>query len=181
MTFSLDNYTTVNDRLLELFKRHPNARIQNTAPAVVQFNGREWWMVTTTIWRDVDDPMPCIASAVEPVGSTPYTRDSEAMNCETSSIGRCIILVGGIGIIVGGSLASRNEVQNRQGGASAPTSPDHAGASPASPRKFPNKWAKPCVYCGGNVPEGAGVTWKDGERYKTAHHEGQCDTDEAPF
>jgi hypothetical protein len=181
MSFDLSNYTTVNDRLLELFKRFPEARIQNTPPAVVQFNGREWWIVTTTIWRNPEDQIPCIASAVEPVGTTAYTRDSEAMNAETSSIGRCVLLIGGIGITAGGSMASRNEVQNRQGGAPTPNSPDHVGASPASPRTFPNKWAKPCVRCGFKVPEGAGVTWKEGEFYKTAHHDGQCETEEEPF
>ncbi len=66
LSFDLGNYTTVNDRLLELFAKYPDARIQNSVPTVVQFDGREWWLVTTTIWRDPNDPLPVIASAAEP-------------------------------------------------------------------------------------------------------------------
>lgn len=174
MSFDLGNYTTVNDRLLELFAKHPDARIQNSVPTVVQFDGREWWLVTTTIWRDAADPLPVIASAAEPKGTTPYTRDSEAMNAETSAIGRAILLVGGIGIKPGGSMASANEVRNR-------ASEDRPMQdSSAGPRTFPNKFAKACVHCGENVPAGAGIAWKDGDKFKTAHKEGDCDLVE-PF
>lgn len=174
MSFDLGNYTTVNDRLLELFKKHPEARIQNSKPEIVAFDGREWWLVTTTIWRTPDDPVPVIASAAEPKGTTPYTRDSEMMNAETSAIGRAILLVGGIGIKPGGSLASANEVQNRGGDMPRPAS------SGNGPKKFPNKFAKACSRCGVKVAEGAGVSWKEGDTYMTAHKDGECD-EEAPF
>lgn len=173
MSFDLGNYTTVNDRLLELFKKYPDARIQNQRPEIVEFDGREWWLVTTRIWRSVDDVLPVIASAAEPKGTTPYTRDSEMMNAETSAIGRAILLVGGIGIKPGGSLASANEVQNRSGDTSRPM-------SSSGPKKFPNKFPKPCSRCGIKVPEGAGVSWKEGETYMTAHKDGECDIEE-PF
>lgn len=177
MSFDLDNYTTVNDRIIELFEKHPDARIVNSRPEVVQFDGREWWLVTTTIYRDPEDPCPVRASACEPKGTTPYTRDSEAMNCETSAVGRAIILVGGIGIKRGGSMASRNEVIARGGDTRSSTTP----AQPASPGKgFPNKFAKACEYCGTQVAVGAGISWKDGDKYKTAHHEGDCNLEE-PF
>lgn len=174
MSFDLGNYTTVNDRILELFSKYPDARIQNTVPGIVQFDGREWWIVTTTIWRDPSDPIPVIASAAEPKGTTPYTRDSEMMNAETSAIGRAILLVGGIGIRPGGGMASANEVRNRAGDDRPPAS------SSTNVRTFPNKFPKPCVHCGVTVAEGEGVSWKDGDKYKTAHKDGQCDM-EAPF
>jgi hypothetical protein len=174
MSFDLGNYTTVNDRLLELFSKHPDARIVNSVPKIVVFDDREWWLVTTTIYRTPDDPIPCVASAAEPKGTTSFTKDSEMMNAETSSIGRAILLIGGIGVKPGGSLASRNEVLNRGGDTPRP----EAGSTQR--RGFPNKYAKPCVDCGTMVPEGAGISWKDGEKYKTAHKEGECDT-EAPF
>lgn len=173
MSFNLGNYTTVNDRLLELFAKYPDARIQNSRPEVVQFDGREWWLVTSTIWRTADDPLPVIASAAEPKGATPYTQDSEMMNAETSSIGRAILLVGGIGIKPGGSMASANEVQNRGGNDRAPATTD-------KPRTFPNKFAKACMICKEMVEAGEGITWKSGEKYYTAHKEGVCN-EEAPF
>jgi hypothetical protein len=175
MSFDLGNYTTVNDRLLELFTKYPDARIQNSVPAVVQFDGREWWLVTTTLWRNPDDTLPVIASAAEPKGTTPYTRDSEMMNAETSAIGRAILLVGGIGIRAGGSMASVNEVRNRAND-ERPT----PAAQTSQVRQFPNKFPKPCVHCGDTVGEGAGVSWKDGDKYKTAHKDGDCNM-EAPF
>jgi hypothetical protein len=176
MSFDMSNYTTVNDRLLELFAKYPEARIQNSEPRVVLFDGREWWLVTTKVWRDPADPLPVIASAAEPKGSTPYTRDSEMMNAETSAIGRAILLIGGIGIKPGGGMASRNEVQNRQ----TADKPRENVAQLAGPRTFPNKFAKACVHCGDQVPAGDGVSWKDGDTYKTAHRDGECDL-EPPF
>lgn len=175
MSFDLGNYTTVNDRLLELFAKYPDARIQNSVPTVVQFDGREWWLVTTTIWRDPDDPIPVVASAAEPKGTTPYTRDSEMMNAETSAIGRAILLVQGIGIRPGGGMASANEIRNRGGDDRAPQT-----ASSTQVRTFPNKFAKACVHCGSEVAVGVGVSWKDGDKYKTAHKDGECDM-EHPF
>lgn len=177
MSFDLGNYTTVNDRLLELFAKYPDARIQNSVPTVVHFDGREWWLVTTTIWRDPSDTLPVVASAAEPKGTTPYTKDSEMMNAETSAIGRAILLIGGIGIRAGGSLASANEVRNRSGEDRAP----HPGQSSTGPQRgFPNKFAKACIHCGSEVAVGAGISWKDGDKYKTAHKDGECDM-EHPF
>lgn len=172
MSFDLGNYTTVNDRLLELFTKYPDARIVNSVPQVVTFDGREWWLVTTTIYRTADDPRPVVASAAEPKGTTPYTRDSEAMNAETSSIGRAILLVGGIGIKPGGSMASANEVRNR--------STDDTPTAAGEVRKFPNKFAKACMICREIVEAGEGWSWKSGEKYMTAHREGGCNM-EAPF
>lgn len=174
MSFDLNNYTTVNERLIELFKRYPDARVQNSVPTIAQFDGREWWLVTTTIWRDPADPLPVIASAAEPKGATPYTRDSEMMNAETSAIGRAILLVGGIGIKEGGSMASRNEVVNRGGDTTRQDAPQE------KPRQFPNKFPKGCFYCKEIVQAGEGVSWKSGDKYYTAHKEGACDQ-EAPF
>jgi hypothetical protein len=48
-------------------------------------------------------------------GKTPYTRDSELQNAETSAIGRAIIMVGASDAK---KVASANEVRNRQ-------APDH--------------------------------------------------------
>jgi hypothetical protein len=135
MSFDLSNYTTVNDRLIELFQRYPEARIQNSVPKIVVFDDREWWLVTTTIWRSPEDQLPCVASAAEPKGHTSFTKDSEMMNAETSSLGRCILLIGGIGIRPGGGMASQNEVQNRQVVSSAGPS-NSAAAGLASPAQL---------------------------------------------
>jgi len=175
MSFDLGNYTTVNDRLLELFAKYPDARIVNSVPEVVTFDGREWWLVTTTLFRDPSDTCPVRASAAEPKGTTPYTRDSEMMNAETSAIGRAILLVGGIGIKPGGSMASANEVRNR-----AQDTPTAAPQPIGDVRKFPNKFPKPCLLCKDVVEVGQGLSWKSGDKYMTAHKDGECNL-EHPF
>jgi len=51
--------------------------------------------VTTTVWRTPDDPSPCVGSAWELYpGRTPYTKESEAMNAETSAVGRALWAAG---------------------------------------------------------------------------------------
>jgi hypothetical protein len=40
--------------------------------------------------------------------------------------------------------------------------------------QFPNRFDAPCAHCALKVREGAGVLWKEGDKYKTAHKEGEC-------
>jgi hypothetical protein len=61
-------------------------------------------------YRTPDDPRPGIGVAWELYpGTTPYTRDSELMNAETSAWGRAIVAVG----IPTKKIASADEVRNR--------------------------------------------------------------------
>src|SRR3990167_9784769 len=61
--------------------------------------------------RPPDDPRPGVGHAFEPIpGKTPYTKDSETMNAETSAWGRAIVALG----FETKKIASANEVRARQ-------------------------------------------------------------------
>lgn len=118
MAFDLDGYVPVADRITAWYDLHPDGRIVADPPTLVDLNGRFFVASTARAYRSPEDICPCQGSAWEPYpGPTPYTRDSEAQNAETSAVGRALALAG---IEVKKGMASREEVQARQP-ASAPT------------------------------------------------------------
>ena len=111
MAFDLSDYITVPQRVAMFYEQHPDGRIVSSEPVIVTVDNRTFIQVTTKVYRSPDDAIPCQATAYEPFpGKTPYTRDSEMMNAETSAIGRAIAAAG---IAVNRSLASANEVRAR--------------------------------------------------------------------
>lgn len=123
MTPDLSGYVTVTERLRLALDRHPDLRVQCAPPSVIDLDGRQFIQVTVTVWRTPDDPLPAVATAWEPFpGRSPFTRDSEMMNAETSALGRALGL---LGVGIAGSLASSDEVLARKGDAA------HAPASAA--------------------------------------------------
>lgn len=109
----LSNYVDVATRIKLLTEKYPNASVLCTEPKVVNIDGHTFIEVSAFIKCNDDHERTAKASAWEPFpGKTPYTRDSEMMNAETSAIGRAI---GALGIGLTGSMASQNEVANRQG------------------------------------------------------------------
>lgn len=116
--FSLDKYVPVAERITRFYGDNPGGRIHTDPPRVVTVGERTFLEVRAFVWRDQDDPRPCIACAWEPYpGKTPYTRDSEAMNAETSAVGRALGLAG---IAVHRSIASSDEIENRRPGTGIP-------------------------------------------------------------
>ena len=113
MAFNLDNYVDVPTRLAEALKRWPDLRIQETDNQVITMpDGSTFIRCTVTVWRDIADPIPVVASAAEPFpGNTPYTKRSEYMVGMTSAFGRAL---GYMGFGVNKSIASKNEVLARQ-------------------------------------------------------------------
>ena len=108
----LSNYVDVATRIKLLVEKYPNASIECTSPKIIEVAGHTFIQVTANINCN-DSNRTATATAWEPFpGKTPYTRDSEMMNAETSAIGRAI---GALGIGLTGSMASANEVVNRQG------------------------------------------------------------------
>jgi hypothetical protein len=108
----LSGYVEVKDRVVEFYAKYADGRIQATPPEVVTVGDRTFLAVTATVYRTPDDPTPCVASAWEPFpGKTPYTRDSEAMNAETSAWGRALAAAG---IGTQRSMSSADEVRARQ-------------------------------------------------------------------
>jgi len=108
MSYKLDGYVTVNERLRMALERWPDLRVVEDSPKIVTVGDAAFVEVTVTVWRDPEDTLPCTAAAWEPIpGKTPYTRDSEMMNCSTSALGRALGLMG---IGTASSMASADEV-----------------------------------------------------------------------
>ena len=109
----LSNYVDVATRIKLLAEKYPNYSIVCGAPKIIEIAGHYFIEVTCHLQTGSEEGRGASASAWEPFpGKTPYTRDSEMMNAETSAIGRAI---GALGIGLTGSMATSNEVANRQG------------------------------------------------------------------
>lgn len=123
MSFDLADYTTVAERLENAFERYPDCRFQSELDEVRNSSDElTGWKCRVAFFRTPEDTVPIIAHAVEPYpGKTSFTKDSEAMNAETSAIGRALILAG----FPSKKIASADEVRAR------------AGDAPAAPREEP--------------------------------------------
>jgi hypothetical protein len=109
----LKDYVDVKERIRLFYQQYPDGRLVTD----------DIWMVqdadgTVRVWgralayRTPDDPLPGKGTSYMAVpGTTPYTRGSEAENVETSCWGRAI---GALGIGIDKSIASAQEVQNKQ-------------------------------------------------------------------
>jgi hypothetical protein len=126
--FDLGNYNTVPERMTEFFEKYPDGSLQGSyefkhIPIYLKDEetkkpyaaGEKTIIVyTAKAYRTPDDTLPGVGTASEPFpGLTPYTKDSEMMNAETSAWGRAILAVGAADTRKG--VASREEVQARQG------------------------------------------------------------------
>lgn len=130
MAFDMSDYVDVATRVKLLIEKYPNASIKCTPPAVEHIADRAFIAVSCLIEVNDGSGREARASAWEPFpGRTPYTRDSEAMNAETSAVGRACGL---LGFGVKGSLASANEVANRRS-----DSPSEAPELTSEPRLAP--------------------------------------------
>lgn len=108
MAFDLQGYVTVAERHRLALEKWPELRVQETAPKLIEAGNQLFIEVTTTVWRTPDDPLPAIASCWEAFpGTTPYTRGSEQQNASTSSLGRCLGLMG---IAIEAGMASKDEI-----------------------------------------------------------------------
>lgn len=116
MTFSMDDYVPVVDRLAQAYMRWPEMRLHEHPATVVVIDGDCFIASTVTAHRSPDDSHPAQATAWEPYpGKTSFTRGSEMMNAATSAVGRVLALMG---IAASKSIASRDEVRHRAPGTS---------------------------------------------------------------
>ena len=112
MAFDMSDYVTVPERVTAFYEQYPEGRIVSDPPKIVTIGDRTFIEVTTRVYRTPDDPTPCQGSAWEPFpGRTPYTKESEMMNAETSAVGRACAAAG---VAVRKSMASANEVAARR-------------------------------------------------------------------
>jgi hypothetical protein len=94
--YSLDGYIEVPDRILAFKEKYPDGTLQG-----------DWSL------EEVGDATFVVYVARAPYpGKTPYTKDSELMNAETSAWGRAIVALGFLA--QGEKVASANEVRARQ-------------------------------------------------------------------
>src|SRR5690242_6394547 len=105
MAFDLKDYVEVAERIRIFKEKYPDGSLQCHCEFV---NGG--WMCKAEAYRTPDDIRPGTGHAFEPVpGKTPYTKDSELMNAETSAWGRAIVALG----FETKKIASAEDVRNR--------------------------------------------------------------------
>ena len=110
----MSGYNDVASRMREFFEKHPDGCLRPYSPWRVETIGDKAFIVfEAAAYRTAGDPNPGVGTAWEPFpGRTPYTRDSELMNAETSAWGRAILAVGAADTRKG--IASAEEVRNRR-------------------------------------------------------------------
>jgi len=106
---SRDDYIEVKDRIIAFLTAYPTGSLQSEPPVFMELDGRQVVMIRAAAYRGPDDPRPGIGTAWELIpGSTPFTRGSEVMVCETSAWGRAIVA---LGIAAHKGVASADEVR----------------------------------------------------------------------
>lgn len=114
------DYVDVAERIAGFYGKYPEGSLQPLDPArpwtITTFgedrDRRVFIVYTAAAYRTPDDARPGIGVAWEPFpGRTPYTRDSEIMNAETSAWGRAIAA---LGIATKKGIATQQDVRNRR-------------------------------------------------------------------
>ena len=94
MAFAKD-YVDVAQRLREMREIYPQLTLTQVDLKFITFGGQDWVVYTAAAYRTPDDQRPGVASAWECIpGKTPYTKDSELQNAETSAWGRALVAIG---------------------------------------------------------------------------------------
>ena len=132
---NLGDYVDVPTRFRLALEKWPELRVVEEPAKVVAIGDKTFIAVTMTVYRDPLDPLPCVATCWEIFpGRTPFTANSEAMNCSTSALGRALGMM-----IPFGKMASFEEVQNRQN--DTPTvSPSRGTQTKATPADGDKPW-----------------------------------------
>jgi hypothetical protein len=112
MAIDLDAYNTVPERITEFRTKHPEGSLQQVGIEFIRdFGGGDWIVYTAAALRAPDDAAPGHGTAWERVpGLTPYTKNSELQNAETSAWGRAIVATLAADTA---KIASRTDVENR--------------------------------------------------------------------
>lgn len=145
MSFDLDGYVDVAERIRIFREKHPAGSLQpldHSRPFWVEtIDGKSFICYAAAAYRTSEDRCPGIGLAWEPFpGPTTFTKDSELMNAETSAWGRAIVAC-----LVADTqrIASAQEVRNRRAdsanapadGAGGPASRPASGPRPATPKQ----------------------------------------------
>lgn len=139
---NLDDYIDVPARIADFREAHPYGTLQAECQ-FAQVDGRWWVVVKAYAYRHEDDKRPGTGLAWEVVpGKTPYTKDSELQNAETSAWGRAIIAVGASDAK---KIASREEVRNREEPARAAPEENEEGRTELKKLCEENGWPPAAV------------------------------------
>jgi hypothetical protein len=113
--FDLGDYVEVKDRINLFYELYANGRlVTHAVEMLTDPANKQRVMVTAYAYRTPDDTLPGVGTSwMELPGTTPYTKGSEVENAETSAWGRAIAA---LGILVDRSIASAQEVANKQDG-----------------------------------------------------------------
>lgn len=110
--YTLDGYIEVPDRIRAFKEKYPDGSLQGDWE-LREVGDATFVVYVARAYRTPDDERPAMGMAWEPYpGKTPYTKDSELMNAETSAWGRAIVALGFLA--QGEKVASANEVRARQ-------------------------------------------------------------------
>lgn len=113
-SIDLSNYVEVPERIRIFKAKYPNGTLNGQGEFVRNKEGDVigYHYAAAALTNDQDNPLVGVGTAYEPIpGKTPYTKDSEVMNAETSAWGRAIAALG----FDFGKIASQEEVRARQG------------------------------------------------------------------
>lgn len=130
------DYIDVATRIAEFRRQHPTGSLRPVNPdqpvTVITIGDKTFLQYVAAAYRTPDDPTPGIGISWEPFpGRTPFTRDSEAANAETSAWGRAIVAA--LAADTKHGVASLEEVENAKARTAAPA----AKPKPATPAPGP--------------------------------------------
>lgn len=108
--FNLENYETVEDRLVKFWEQHPDGRVLTS----IHYYDDTRILVKAEIYFNREDDRPVATGYAEELrGASPVNRTSHAENAETSAIGRGLA---NCGYATKGSRPSREEMEKVQRG-----------------------------------------------------------------
>jgi len=108
MAIDLTDYVTVAERLVAFRTKYPDGRMTSE---VIETGHEDYIAVKAHCYRTPDDPTPGVGLAWEPVpGPTPFTKNSELQNAETSAWGRA--LVAALVSDTSRGIASKDEIRD---------------------------------------------------------------------
>lgn len=103
-----EDYVMVNERIVAFYEKYPEGSLQSEIAYLLD----DRVIIKAYAYRNPTDPLPGIGhSALSIPGKTPYTRDSEIENAETSAWGRALAA---LGFEVKRGIASSEEVENKR-------------------------------------------------------------------